>query len=493
MRGNVPPQSADCAVVNLSKKKNRTPKKLHNQQNFSSGVPMYDMTQHNLPNTNAKSSVVSSEVADLYSVVSLNKNTSIQSSETNKDRLREETFYDTIRRESPSMSDEETDKSELKQEKQNIRNVAEGDGISSSKWRLSFFVAAVITVSLVFLALVIVVVILFLKVSSLETANRENDKIKYNIVQASEDLQNKHGAIENRAYELAQSAMNCSMALQYLEHQFNSANTSLDSLKDSLENLTSILTSLLDEVQRKVFPLHDFYNSSCSDIAGLNLSYASGNYIVRSSTGVLRSVYCDMNRTFGGNSTGWMRVAELNVNNCPPGLRPETANPVDTCVVIEDNAGCTEIVYPVYNIKYTNITGQVRGYQIRSCDGFVSNNRIRPRPPSSVSLSHNYLDGVSISTNGSHVWSFAAGCNCMNTRMKPAFIDHHYSCGGEEFYTGGIFPDLLWMSQQCGENSTWFYRRLAAPTATDIRVRICRDQSRMDEDLAVKTLELYIQ
>ena len=193
--------------------------------------------------------------------------------------------------------------------------------------------------------------------SSLETANRENDEIISNLIQASENLQNKHGTIENRANELAQSAMNCSKALQYLKHQLNSANTSLDSLQDSLETHTSILTSLLDEVQRKVIPLHDFYNSSCSDIAGLNLSYASGNYIVRSSTGVLRSVYCDMNRTFGGNSTGWMRVAELDVNNCSPGVlvRHEITNFIHICGVIDDNAGCTEIVYP--STMLTNITG----------------------------------------------------------------------------------------------------------------------------------------
>ena len=489
MSGSVPHQSADYAVVDLSKKKNRTPKKLHNQQNFSSDEPMYDVTQHNLPNINAKSSVVSSEVADLYSVVNLNKKTSGRSSETNKDRLREETsFYDIIRRERPSLSDEETDKSELKQEKLNIYNVAEGDGITSSKWKTSFFVAAVITVSLVFLALVIVVVILFLKVSSLETANREKDKVMLELTQASEDLQNKHGTIENRANELAQSAMNCSMALQYLEHQLNSANTSLDSLQDSLEIHASILTSLLDEVQRKVFPLHDFYNSSCSDIAGLNLSYASGNYIVRSSTGVLRSVYCDMNRTFGGNSTGWMRVAEFDVNNCPPGLRPETANSVDTCVVIEDNEGCTEIVYPVYNIKYTNITGQIRGYQIRSSDGFVSHNNM-PRPTHITNFTSNYLDGISILIDGQHVWSFAAGCNCAGTNNKPTNIHQYYICDGIE---ANEFNGLLWMSQQCGKDSTWFYRILNS-TSTDIRVRICRDQHRNDEDLAVKTVELYIQ
>ena len=78
---------------------------------------------------------------------------------------------------------------------------------------------------------------------------------------------------------------------------------------------------------------------------------------MRSSTGDLRSVYCDMNRTFGGNSTGWMRVAELDVNNCPPGLRHEITISVNTCVVIEDNPGCTEITYPVFNTQYTQVTG----------------------------------------------------------------------------------------------------------------------------------------
>ena len=63
---------------------------------------------------------------------------------------------------------------------------------------------------------------------------------------------------------------------------------------------------------------------------------------------VLRSVYFDFDGTFGGNSTGWMRLAELDVNNYPPGLRHEISNSVNTCTVIEDNAGCKEIIFPVY-------------------------------------------------------------------------------------------------------------------------------------------------
>ena len=82
--------SADYAVVDLSKKKNRKSKEPHSQP---SRRVIYDVTQHNIPNTNAKSSVVSSEVADLYSIVNLNKKTSRRSSETNKDRPREETSF----------------------------------------------------------------------------------------------------------------------------------------------------------------------------------------------------------------------------------------------------------------------------------------------------------------------------------------------------------------------------------------------------------------
>ena len=203
----------------------------------------------------------------------------------------------------------------------------------------------------------------------------------------------------------------------------------------------------------------------------------------------LRSVYCEINGTLGGNSTGWMRVAELDVNNCPSGLRHEITNDsVNTCVVIEDNAGCTEIIYPMYNIRYTQITGQVRGYQVESLDGFVSHNTRIPRPTNFTDLNNNYLDGVSISTNGQHVWSFAAGCNCLNTNNKPTIIGRDYTCDGIE---GRPYIDLLWASQQCGTYSTWFHKAVS-PTTTDIKVRICRDENRENEDLALKTLELYV-
>ena len=256
----------------------------------------------------------------------------------------------------------------------------------------------------------------------------------------------------------------------------------------SVNDFISAQERINREIITSVSPILNFYYSSCSDI-GLNSSYASGNFIVTSSTGILRSVYCVMNRTFGGKTTGWMRVAELDVNKCPPGLRREIINSVNVCVVIEDNAGCTEIIYPVYNIQYTQITGQVMGYQIKSLDGFVLYNRSIPRSINFTDLNDNYLDGVGISTNGRHVWSFAAGCNCLHPYSKPTIIGEDYTCDGAQ---ARQHYNLLWVSQQCRRNSSWFYKVLS-PTTSDIKVRICRDQYRADEDLAIKSLELYIQ
>ena len=267
-------------------------------------------------------------------------------------------------------------------------------------------------------------------------------------------------------------------------------NISFVNLRESVNDFISAQQNINGLVLTRFSTIQDFfYFSSCSDTDRLNSSYTSGNYIVTSSTGVLRSVYCDVNRTFGGDSTGWMRVAELDVNNCPPGLRHGITNSVSTCVVIEDNAGCTEITYPVYNIQYTKITGQIRGYQVGSSDGFISLTPSIPRPTNFTDINNNYLDGISISTNGQHVWSFAAGCNCPHTRNKPTIIGEDYICGG---VASSSYAGILWASQQCGRNSNWFYKVLPA-TITDIKVRICRNQFRADEDLAITTLQLYTQ
>ena len=277
-----------------------------------------------------------------------------------------------------------------------------------------------------------------------------------------------------------------------LEENFLELKKSFHNLNSSLDDTKTTIVS--DSPPAKTYYLYSYsFPSSCLEIAKLH-SNISDNYILRSSTGFLLSVYCDLNRTFGGNSTGWMRVAELDVNNCPPGMRTETANTSITCKVSEDEAGCTEIHYPVYNISYNQVTGRIRAYQLNTLDGFISlDESIRNKSISTNALDSNYLDGVSITTNSYHVWSFAGGCNC-TVPQKPDFIGEHYICNGSH-HSKFMKPheELIWKNQQCNETSDWFFRTSLPSNVTDIRVRICRDQARCDEDIALTELEIYIR
>ena len=64
--------------------------------------------------------------------------------------------------------------------------------------------------------------------------------------------------------------------------------------------------------------------SSCAEILQEYPESSSGYYWVGSTTGHAHSVYCDMTRTCGGVTGGWMRVAYLDMSNsshqCPSSL-----------------------------------------------------------------------------------------------------------------------------------------------------------------------------
>ena len=366
---------------------------------------------------------------------------------------------------------------EIKMSDMPLKEVKRNTNKSSTTTYSVEFALAIISI-IVMIVVVSMVIALFVQMRTLHEMNKD--------LQKSVEKLNHDKSITKEQTNLSQ-LYNLVLSLHSKIKQFN---ISFMNVHEEVNDFISAHNNTSSEIQTSFSLILDFYLSSCSDIARLNYSYASGNYIVRSSTGVLRSVYCDMNRTFGGNSTGWMRVAELDVNNCPPGLRHEITSSVNTCVVIEDNPACTEITYPVFNTQYTQITGQIRGYNIRTLDGFDSWNSNILRPTYFTDLRNNYLDGISISTIDQHIWSFAAGCNCLNTNNKPTIIGQDYTCDGVTGFSNDL--EIVWATQQCGRNFMWFYK-VVFPTTTDIKVRICRDENRNNEDLAIKSLQLYIQ
>ena len=200
--------------------------------------------------------------------------------------------------------------------------------------------------------------------------------------------------------------------------------------------------------------------------------YSSGDYILKLSTEAIRTVYCDLTSTFGGSTSGWMRIAKLDVNNCPQGFNTAIHDAINTYIRSESSAGCSEIRYSAHNVRYRNISGAVSAIGLRILGGFRN-----------VSLNINYLDGVSISYNNKHVWSFLGGCSCGDNTNKPGFVGDDYICS---------FQEYLWRSQQCGSDSSWFFKMLP-PTTADITVRVCKDQGSSDKTVALMELELYIQ
>ena len=125
----------------------------------------------------------------------------------------------------------------------------------------------------------------------------------------------------------------------------------------------------------------------------------------------IRIVYCDMTSTLGGSTSGWMRIAKLDVDNCPQKFNTTVHYSVNTCIRSDSSAGCIKIHYSTHNVRYSNISGAVRDLSIRHLDGFNNANGNTFRS-NNVNLNSNYLDRVSVSSNHYHVWSFAANCLC---------------------------------------------------------------------------------
>ena len=111
--------------------------------------------------------------------------------------------------------------------------------------------------------------------------------------------------------------------------------------------------------------------ASCSDVvAQSQVLRPSGYYWVRSSSGTVVQVYCDMNRVCGCNSTGgWTRVAYLNMTDpseqCPSTLTLQTrsSEPRRLCGRGSSVLGCDSVTYSTFGLNYSHVCGRVIGYQ----------------------------------------------------------------------------------------------------------------------------------
>ena len=275
----------------------------------------------------------------------------------------------------------------------------------------------------------------------------------------------------------------------------------------------NLSTELLvnDYIER--FTGHSMLNPAAS-CAALPPSSPSGYYWVRASNGSPVRVYCDMTRSCGNITGGWVRVAKLDMTNsshqCPSGLKQRTDSNIRTCVKIEDQAGCSSPSNFIidHNIQYSMVCGRIIAYQYASTNAFEGDTYNRSA----------YVDGVSL-THGDprhHIWTFAAAigqapslCPCLDGDLStgtqpPLFVGNDYFCdtGSREGYTSRLYvEDPLWDGAGCGPQSTccsfnnppWFYKQLPRPTTDGIEMRVCRDQNAINEDVAIAIVDVYIQ
>ena len=221
-----------------------------------------------------------------------------------------------------------------------------------------------------------------------------------------------------------------------------------------------------------------------------------------------------------GESTGWRRVAYLNMSDpsqqCPS-VWQEITTPHRVCGRRSTTGGCEGLNYTTGSVQYDQVCGRITGYQIGDTESFIYS--------SGRSINTYYVDGISV-TRGAprqHVWTFAAGledqqgayggtCPCVTGSTVgsriPLFVGQNYFCeSGITQYPGGtngvFYPDgdPLWDGQGCGSNSTcctfnsppWFNVQLPSPTTDNIEVRICSNHGIGVKDSPIQLMELYVK
>ena len=152
--------------------------------------------------------------------------------------------------------------------------------------------------------------------------------LKSEIASQMELVHNLNSSNNMLYQQLSQQNASIDSSYQQLRQKY----TALDNRTQQLNTSTQLLFNGLLEGpagQYRFYPA-----DSC---ATLPPSSPSGYYWVRASDGSAVSVYCDMTRSCGGVTGGWMRVAGLDMTNsshqCPSGLMERSISiNIRTCV-----------------------------------------------------------------------------------------------------------------------------------------------------------------
>ena len=279
------------------------------------------------------------------------------------------------------------------------------------------------------------------------------------------------------------------------------------------DNRDDILAQLKNIHKDEV--LYDNFENPADSCSDLPKGYKSGYYFIRNSTSLVNVEFCDMDKTFGTDSVGWMRVVNLDMTNsnekCPVGLKEEQ----NRCTKVGTLQGCSSVTFSTHGHQYSSVCGKIEALQYSHPSAFRP--YIQRKPV--TTLEDNYVDGVSL-THGpvsqrQHIWTFAAAysndsmqCECgtlPDPDLVPPFVGRDFFCdtasrdqNEEEIVYEN---DPLWDGQNCDykknccsfNNPPWFCKQLPQSTTDDIEMRLCLNEDPIYGEVLIENVELYVQ
>lgn len=166
--------------------------------------------------------------------------------------------------------------------------------------------------------------------------------------------------------------------------------------------------------------------------------------------------------------------------------------------------------YDVPLAEYREVLLSATGSQYYSTDGFPGGG-----------INEAYVDGLSITTTlqaqRAHVFTFAVGlteaagvengnhCPCDQGSAPPAFVGTSYLC---DTASPAAYPDTRWLDEvlwdgdakglgTCaatnGGGARWVTSSLPSASTAGIEARLMADQEKDNEDIAVRSLAIYVR
>ena len=217
---------------------------------------------------------------------------------------------------------------------------------------------------------------------------------------------------------------------------------------------------------------------------------------------VIHELVTDLARPCTGPE--WRRVVYIDMknssHNCPSGFALGTFSK-RTCVPSTAFLTGPQCVSTRFNVEgtFNHVCGRVIGYTYKQVCAF--------RPYYSwgqSSLGSAYIGGVSLTSGGQHIWSFASGqseigeegrtqdcycpCASYDPVSSPPFVGNNYFCEsglnlpfGSPPESFDFFDDPIWDGRNCPAGSTccqlnnppWFNKTLPGEITGNIQLRVC--------------------